>query len=270
MSDPNLICTLIALNERTGAAFRRNEQRYLAPLGHNSFDYSSRETTPSLHHADLDDSASRSRLRLTFNQKPKDIRSGFVFGSNARVCDAIIGSQKDGVSGRHFSIYFDDTRRLLLEDTSSNGTVVSYNGQGTKQKRTKFTWILFERGIKKEVIIQDDITFKVEVANHDDCQSEYEGAIDQFRADMRTAMPPMCNLNVESQDTTAGPTRPLSPKHRPIYFQEKMLSRKGEFGIVHRAFDVSTGIVYAAKEFLRGDPRREVENLRDNAHVCIR
>src|SRR5205809_121508 len=89
------------------------------------------------------------RLRLTFDQPPKDMQLGFVFGSD-RASDVLFGNKEIGISGEHFCITFDEQRRIVLKDLSTCGTRVSYDGQGKDQprstwdKRDSFTWILFD------------------------------------------------------------------------------------------------------------------------------
>ena len=47
-------------------------------------------------------------LALNFNQSPKDVSKGFVFGSDPETCDVLLSTSKyTGVSGNHFSINVD-------------------------------------------------------------------------------------------------------------------------------------------------------------------
>ena len=49
-----------------------------------------------------------------------------------------------------------------------------------------------------------------------------------------------------------GSPRPKPPGQQPIYLLEEELGRGG-FGTVHKAVNVSDGVVYAAKKFHHGN-----------------
>ena len=265
-----LIMTLEASNERTARAFAysENDALYIPPDNNQFVEYNSRQTTPSTALDDGDDSNDKSRLILTFGIPLKDIGSGFVFGSNPNVCDILIGSQRDAISARHFSITFDSQRRPIV--WSRRDTKVSYNGQLAKEGRQNFIWILFERVENIEVIIgkteKNQLRFRVKLGDHSGCKTEYQNQLDLYLAEAQNALGPINNLYIHSQESTAIATDSLSPKQSPLYYRDLELGR-GEFGIVQRAWDVSTGLCYAEKEFLRGDFTKEVEIMRALCHV---
>ena len=137
-----LIMTLEASNERTARAFAyfdENGERYKAPNNPHFVEYNSRQTTPLTAFDDGDDRNDKSRLILTFRISPKDIERGFVFSSNLNVCDILLGSKRDGISSRYFSITFDGQRRLIVRDFLRKGTIVSYNGYLAEEGRQNFT-----------------------------------------------------------------------------------------------------------------------------------
>ena len=237
------------------------------------------------------------QLRFTFEQKPKNIQDGYVFGSNPKTCDVILGRPEHGISGSHFRITFDEQCRLVLIDLSTNGTAVSYNGQARKDKRKNppdrtrrkprkksndFTWILFPELKNKRVVIGEDIEefpnapifeFLVEVADPGKPDTYLRHT---YLQEIQTAIP--FGLNLDSHPTTAGQTESHSPRQRPsqrpIWIDLEEIGR-GEFGTVYQAVDVSTAVIYAAKMFLRSgkDSRerwdREVAILRKISHVKI-
>ena len=55
---------------------------------------------------------------------------------------------------------------------------------------------------------------------------------------------------------------------KPIYLLEEQLGH-GAFGIVNKAVDVSSGDVYVAKTFYRGDWKKEVDILMNLSHVSV-
>jgi len=151
----------------------------------------------------------------------------------------LLGDRRGGISGRHFSISFDNQKRLLLRDTSSAGTTVSYNRQCTTQKRSNFTWILF-KGIVIEVEVAEKLRFELMIANHPNRETAYQERLDRYLEESRNALGPINVLSINSQETTAAPTQPFSPRALPIYFKDELLGQ-GKFGKVYKAFDVSTG-----------------------------
>ncbi|KAF2175816.1 hypothetical protein K469DRAFT_756005 [Zopfia rhizophila CBS 207.26] len=158
------------------------------------------------------------------------------------------GSSDDGISGSHFRITFDGQARLVLIDSSTNGTAVSYDGQVRKDKRKNpqdrkrnpprdklndFTWILFPDIEDKRVVIGEGI-------------KDFPDA-------------PVIEFSVEVAE----------PK------TESCKQRYTDLKTVCRAVDASTGVIYAAKTFLRtdGDFRKrwdtEVALLRKVSHDYI-
>lgn len=143
MEDPNLIATLIPVDEgkRAENAFCRdeNKNRFLPPTQRitEGPTISSREATPAQEQP-IDDHCkydSTHRLQLTFDKPPKD-RKTYKFGTDPNSCDVLLGSRgARGISGVHFCITFidtiDDEMHLILRDSSTNRTAVSYNGQAT-------------------------------------------------------------------------------------------------------------------------------------------
>ena len=276
---------------------RRNELYYVRPPSLTAA--TSRESSVATNigeedcEGDGDGEDFRQRLCFTFDKKPKNIQDGWVFGSNPNICDVVIGKSRGGTSSSHFRITFDDEGRLVLIDSSTHGTAVSYDGKARDEKRKNppdqkrrtqrdksndFTWILLPR-METRVITGHNIDtlpkapvieFSVEVADPEFCNRELRNA---YLNEMRTVP---FGLNIYSHPTTAGQTEshtPIQhPKQRSIWIELEQIG-EGAFGNVHRTIDVSTGVIYAAKKFLRNDKGhrerwdREVELLRSISHV---
>lgn len=99
MEDPNLIATLIPVDDHAEYAFRHehNEKRYLPPT--RGF-----EEGPAKYEQ-------KQRLRLTFDQKPKDPIGGYAFGTDQKKCDVLLAPRGvRGTTGVHFHITFDVIR----------------------------------------------------------------------------------------------------------------------------------------------------------------
>ena len=264
MEDPNLIAILIPADEYAYAenAFghRDNQGRCLPPTTKTENDapaISSREATPAreLLNDEGHDDHKKHRIRLTFDEKPKDPMKGYAFGTDKQKCDVLLGPRgfRD-ISGVHFHITFDvirGERCLVLRDSSTNGTAVSYDGQAEKEVRRHFPWIL---NLKKRVgkwevkVHVRRLEFKVELASHEACKAEYEEKETEFLKLSQTADPPLGGLSIDSHTTEVAPSQSRTPGQRPVYIHEEPLG-KGSFGQVDRVIDVSTGAIYAHKAF---------------------
>ena len=302
MEDPNLIATLIPADgeKRAENAFclEKNEERYLPPS--RRFEegptISSREATPAQEQPDDDyrEYDSTHRLQLTFDKEPKDPVKGYSFGTDPQKCDVLLGHRgAHGISGLHFCITFDDTiddkKHLILRDSSTNGTAISYNGQASEEVRRHFTWILDlekEQGKWEIEVNARKLRFKVELASHKTCKAEYDKEVQEFLRDSRTALPPLDVLGIDSCTTTAQTSQPLTPRQLPIYIRERNLG-SGSFGRVDKVINVSNGAIYARKEFYEPQwgkgkerrrrqkedwldrVRREIRIMRENPHVSM-
>ncbi|KAI9759979.1 MAG: hypothetical protein M1840_002756 [Geoglossum simile] len=294
MADPtNLILTLKACTRLTEEAFSlsHNSKRYVPPSSNAPTDISSRQSTPSVEDGGIKAADSSYHwLRLAFDPPPKDMTLGFVFGSH-QDSDILLGKREIGISGRHFCIMFDEQRRILLKDLSRCGTRVSYNGQGrnqlrsvgNKHRRDSFTWILFDgfffNGSHAIEVIPgppsedgyEPFKFLVYVELHEKCKAEYLACVDSFLGESRKAIPQIDQL--DSQNNTAVPTETLDPEQwqqLPIYAYIRVVGR-GQFGVVYEVINVSTGSVYAGKEFYRLNQMtdREVGVVKSVSHDHI-
>ncbi|KAK3079882.1 hypothetical protein LTS18_003688, partial [Coniosporium uncinatum] len=278
MEDPNVILTLVADIEPATTAFGlpHNVHRYSPPS--LDLEVSSRESTPFLDAREQNEEVGFChRLQLTFDQPPKDDQTEYVFGTDPRVCDILLGKRRgEGrISGKHFSMTFDSQRRIVLRDFSRGGTAVSYDGQASGQKRSRFTWIIFKEFENIEVQLSGtDFRFKIILANHKQCESEYLAHVDSFLEKRRTveesgpALPAFDMLDIRSQNTTVAPTALHSPSQGRIYVLLEELGR-GEFGRVCKVVDVTAGYIYAGKGFFYPGWEREVAAMKRVSHVSL-
>ncbi|PGG98116.1 serine/threonine protein kinase [Blastomyces parvus] len=207
-------------------------------------------------------------LKVTFSKGPKSHR-GFVLGREPKKCDIVLGSQASpDVSGSHFLLTFNDNDQLILVDTSSNGTIVSYNGKG-EENRKKFTWIVGghivpDKGLPNVVItLHKDLLFQIVCAKRKN-EEEYTAKIRQFRSDLeKLRESALDGLNLESRLTTALASRSHSPKQGPIHLTLSELGR-GTFGVVTCVWDVSCGVTYAHKTPVVNEMEQMSERRRYN------
>ena len=281
--DPRLIVTLEAQGTTAERAWNRSQNRdRCLPASESVADISSRESTPAVDQPG-------SQITLTFDNKPKNLQKGFVFGSDPRICDIFLGERGAGFSGQQFCITFNERGEVIFNNTSRKEAEVNYNGE-KPSRRTQFTWILFDKyqNIKITLGEKDDLIFKIKWPKHGTYRAEYEAHRNAYFEERRNAFPPLSQLDMETQPTTAMLTakhssrqespqqesprqkapRKEPPGQEPIFLLEEELGRGG-FGTVHKAVDVSTGDVHAAKKFHHGDWKKEVDILMELSHVSV-
>lgn len=209
------------------------------------------------------------RLQLTFREEPKVPQNGYSFGTNPQG-DVLLGESGVSISRQHFCISFDSERNLVLNDTSQTGTRVTYGGE--VHRRQHFTWILDiykddPRKSKDVMIKVGDLKFKIEVPNHDDCESEYKNNVENFLRKGYDRLPTLNALGIDSIKETAV-AAPLFSKAKqfsktkefskcPLYVKMGKIGM-GAFGEVWMVINVSTGKKYARKKFFRNGLKREI------------
>jgi hypothetical protein len=296
MQDPNIIATLVPIRELATRAFQfeHNEERYYPPA--NDTRPFTRENTPypgedlkdeDLKDEDLkdenpkDEDATSHRLKLSFDKPPKNVNDGYVCGWGPD-CDIQLVDREnlrpgdrdkvEKVSKKHLSFAFDAQRRVILRDSSTYGTTVSYDGKAGNELRSHFTWIIFPDFETIEVSIpRADISFKIKLGKHEDRDEEFFANVDKvFPPSVRMGegglATPMLQLDVYSQNTSVASSGTTTLGRGPIYLQHERIG-KGTFGKVYRMTDVSTGKPYAGKYIDDADCTREVAILREVKHV---
>lgn len=268
MEDANLIACLYPANDNTKAVIRMRENsgRYIILAQRPSAsEHGSRASTVSEEDEDDKyDPTTQPGLQLTFNQGPK-AGQGFVIGHDRNRCDIVL-PKLPYISGRHCVLTFDAKRRLILRALSTKGgTIVEYDGQGGQKRRTvvtkdnkgreklhHFTWILSGIGpdeVEKIVIQIQDIKFRIIVAKHEKYPDLYNDHVDRFLHEANADDElPFGALGIQSTTSTAQQSGAHTPTQTPIYINQWKLG-SGGFSIVNRVWDVSTGFVYASKEF---------------------
>ncbi|KAH7160482.1 hypothetical protein B0J13DRAFT_128129 [Dactylonectria estremocensis] len=118
-------------------------------------------------------------LRLT--TKPKNPTVGFTFGRHAGHCDvALVNDPLRRVSNMHFSIYVNEDGTAMIEDHSTNGTVVGNQFLNAKP-RTRgesdppLTKLALSSGMIIHIILRasaSDMTFLVGLPKRDEAQKE--------------------------------------------------------------------------------------------------
>ena len=281
VADQRNIAVLTARTALAERAFSHphNHERYLAPSCTNE-DMASRENTPLLLDRADEEDEDVHRIELSFRTPPKN-GTEFIFGWGAG-CDVQIAERSNvpkgernrtrRISQRHFSVGFDAQRRIVIRDTSVNGTVVSYDGQAQKERRMYFQWIILPGWKTIEISIPGaELAFQIQRAVHETWEAAFAANVDALssteigRHDHALAHP-MLQLGVGSRGTSVVTSGAVTPRREPIYLLREELGR-GTFGRVYTVVDVSTGRQYAGKTFNSGKYEREVAILRSLKHV---
>ncbi|KAL8858813.1 MAG: hypothetical protein Q9178_004730 [Gyalolechia marmorata] len=272
VGDPNLILTVRADDLYAANCLSTYQERCPSPYP-DGIGNPSRDATPG---SEQDNHLPEFQLR--FDQRPKDLNKGFVFGTDPLHCDVQLPSTighgknryRNKISGQHFRITFDNQGRLVLEDTSTWGTAVSYDDQARDEIRSRpFTWILFPNWKIKVCLLKEVCVFELHLAKHEGCQAEYNANLSLYMADKQDPPLPLETFGLDSYQSTAQPSQSLTPRKDPIYIFGRLLG-KGISGAVKYTLDVSTGQEYAAKSFHPGSKFEvEVEILKSISHEHI-
>ena len=276
-----LVAELVALNERTRQAWAHpHNKHYYRPASFQGFsvrDRQSREPTPPdkdiiSKHFKQD---SEPELRIYLHDRPKDITKGWVFGSDKTACDIYCGehSRSEGynIGKQTFSITMNDQGYVILKHLRKDiSTRVQYQTQRAGN-RQEFVWIMFPcRGIIVTSAMQ--LKFKVSVVNTYELTDPEKGLrslfFSQFLKDVEESRPPIPPFSVYTGPTIGESSLVRTAKPRPFYYvcEDRVLG-SGSFGKVFIVVDVSTGVEYAGKKFMREFFRSEAVILANQNHV---
>src|SRR5947199_9050890 len=183
MEDANLIACLYPHEDDKEFRYARgaigspeNSSRYVSAMRqkpHPLLGRQSRESTAPLEEQKDETPAYlyEPGLQLTFSHRPKGDK-GFALEKGRNKCDIVLPNVEDSISGCHCYLTFDDQNRLILQDNSSNGTIVHYDGKGGERRR-KFTWILGGHKVPdektKKIVIEfhKHLKFRIVVSKHE-------------------------------------------------------------------------------------------------------
>jgi hypothetical protein len=223
-------------------------------------------------------------LILRLSAAIKDPTAGFVFGRNALRCDVVfVKDPLKRISNVHFRIYVNKHGSVMIEDQSTNGTVVDENVLTSHPKDPTQEpvprWMLNSGSVIKVHLHQQvkDLTFRVRIPRRD---AEYDmaymnkvreyferhGLDDEGSPEAAPAVAVPRHL----RDDEATPKRP----HRsPVKRKDTGVMRrewtgsgkynrigtigKGAFAVVYKVASKYDGSPYAAKEL---DKQRFMKN----------
>ncbi|KJZ70657.1 hypothetical protein HIM_09930 [Hirsutella minnesotensis 3608] len=186
-------------------------------------------------------------LELRFSRAPPTSR-GFVFGCGP-TSDVVLDNIP-GISHHHFSLTFDQERRLIVRDWGSLvGTEVTYDGEGGGL-RSNFQWIVGGHRVpkkKKSIIVTAHtmISFQIVAFCYDVKNQAYIDSVNRFCRGTAMAEDLLDHLNLPDRETER-PTSAHTPIQEAIHLRKRL--GQGSFGVVTHSWNVSDGSEYALKE----------------------
>ncbi|KAH6614512.1 kinase-like domain-containing protein, partial [Chaetomium sp. MPI-SDFR-AT-0129] len=212
-------------------------------------------------------------VELRLSDTPR-FRSGFVFGCDPN-SDVVLPNDSY-VGHHHFSLTFDDKKRLIVKDWGSlNGTEVTYGKQGHGE-RSAFQWILGGHDIpfKAQPIVviapaRPPVRLQIVVVPNDVASPAYIDKVDRFLQSTATATEDLLSsLDIANRRVTEQPTGARILETGPIHLRKRL--GEGSFASVTHYWDVSTGEEYALKKPSKKAVRKRrvrVESWKNEAYI---
>ncbi|KAL3474813.1 kinase-like domain-containing protein [Aspergillus californicus] len=199
-------------------------------------------------------------IALRLSSKVKDPKLGFCFGRTIARCDILLAGDTTSrrISNTHFRIYFTDELILMLEDVSTNGTIVD---SCRLRKRDKENSRMLINGSVIQVISGDDasdeVKFVVRLPSREGHSEAYGHNLNRFVEKARrpgNAPPPTRQVPVHGLQWAN--TYGMHWSGSPTYNVTGQIG-KGAFAVVYKLATKQHGAVFAAKEL---DKRRFTKN----------
>ncbi|KEF54322.1 CAMK protein kinase [Exophiala aquamarina CBS 119918] len=193
-------------------------------------------------------------LRMTSDVKhPKD---GFRFGRYGTMCDVLLTPAQDDnlISKVHFKIFVNSQGSLMLQDLSTNGTMVDDVHLTTRARGGRATLKPATTVLKNGSIIcviaglaKEEVKFMVRIPNRGDGEDLYEEKLKKYLS-ARGAVAKFASMRESSYG---------NHWNGGSMYNFTGLLGKGAFATVYRIQTKKEGDVYAAKEL---DKRRFIKN----------
>jgi serine/threonine protein kinase len=189
-------------------------------------------------------------IALRISSQVKNSEMGFTFGRKPDRCDVLLTKDEDdnNVSKCHFRIYVNKDAVLMLQDVSTNGTIVDDNHLTTKKKKvTDESSRMLQNGTIVSVLDNDmrEIKFLVRIPNRGDHADAYKENLARYLSALPGAR---ARLVLAVSEHPFGIQWNGGSKYNVVG-----LLGKGAFATVYKLATKNDGQVYAAKEL---DKRR--------------
>jgi serine/threonine protein kinase len=197
---------------------------------------------------------SNREIALRISSQVKNPEMGFTFGRNPDRCDVLLTKDRSDitVSNRHFRIYFTKDGVLMLQDNSTNGTLVDENHLRWKQdKETDDSSRMLQNGTIICILGNGrrEIKFLVRLPNRGDYQNAYNTNLERYVSGLPGAK---SRLVLSAAEHAFG----MHWNGGSVYNVVGCLG-KGAFATVYKLATKRDGQVFAAKEL---DKRRFIKN----------
>ncbi|KAJ5917167.1 hypothetical protein N7466_010721 [Penicillium verhagenii] len=219
-----------------------------------------------LQRAALDFEASETAaldLALRLSSDVRDLGAGFCFGRNPVRCDVLLTSNDDSkkVSNNHFRIHLTGDGIIMLQDTSTNGTIVD---NCRLRKNSKDSSRMLVNGSVIQVVTgnqgSDEVRFVVRIPSREHFALKFSQNVLQYFKRVQQIL-------AGQQTTRQAPAQPVLPwsvanaygmhwSGGPMYNVTGQIG-KGAFATVYKLATKQHGAIYAAKEL---DKRRFMKN----------
>nr|POF26276.1 serine/threonine-protein kinase rad53 [Quercus suber] len=207
-------------------------------------------------------------LALRFSALPINPKLGFLFGRHRAHCDIrLAGENYKRISNFHFSIFMNSSGVLMLQDMSTNGTMV--DEVVLKRKGQKNATRMLSSGSVIQILSPNQheiVKFVVRIPSREGHYDEYEARFRDYMSRVHMAIAKMTQPEDPIRpphDRTQSTSTPLIHNQYGMHWSggEKYnvvgMIGKGAFATVYQLATKSEGTLYAAKEL---EKRKFVKN----------
>ncbi|KAL1955893.1 hypothetical protein VTO42DRAFT_7966 [Malbranchea cinnamomea] len=209
--------------------------------------------------------ASSDDIALRFSSQVKNPGLGFCFGRNSSRCDILLvpDDREKKISNTHFRIYLNSEGILMLEDISTNGTIVDDKLIRKDRKYGSPTTQMLVAGSIIEVAGGDSVSevkFIVRIPSRDEFEGQYTRNLIQYLNRVRQFTQKA--EEVEKRGTPFLVPQQVSHSHGMHWnggskYNVTGQIGKGAFATVYKLATKDDGALYACKEL---DKRRLMKN----------
>ena len=144
-------------------------------------------------------------LAFSFDNRPKDISKGFVFGSDPETCDVLLARDKvGGISGNHFSISVDwgTGNPLITCLTPNEYTGIRIKSGSLTSLCFRHGWKVLNPGTKLTIEVSDDMQLVVHTPLREDREPAYSNHLRDYFKKYQDAVPEMSHLKLYDPEPT--------------------------------------------------------------------
>ncbi|KAL4927084.1 serine/threonine-protein kinase [Aspergillus undulatus] len=198
-------------------------------------------------------------IALRLSSKVIDPSKGFCFGRNLDRSDILLAADPTSrrISNTHFRIYFTDDGILMLEDLSTNGTVVDdCRLRKREQERSRMLTNGSVISVVNGNVASEEVKFVVRMPNRDGLTELYAKNLQKHIGQTQPGTVQPGKGQLSGPGFQSWNTHGMHWSGSPTYNVTGQIG-KGAFAVVYKLATKQTGAVYAAKEL---DKRRFMKN----------